>query len=161
MDHTVYLALGANLGDRAANLRAAVAALPPAVKVLALSPIYETPPWGLVEQPPFLNQVLRGETSLNPLDLLVYLKEIERRLGRQKTVRYGPRTIDLDILFYDLETVETPELTIPHPRLPERAFVLVPLADLDPDLRHPGLGVSVRKLLEQVDRSAIKPFHPA
>ncbi len=155
MRHQVYLALGTNLGDRAANLCAAISALAPQVKVQAVSRVYETPPWGVLDQPAFLNQVLAGETPLAPQELLQHLKELEERLGRQPGVRYGPRLIDLDILFYDDLVLHVPGLDIPHPRLVERAFVLVPLADLAPDLRHPGSGRTIRDILQQVDAHGI------
>ena len=154
----VYLALGTNLGDRPANLRAAIAALPPGVTVLANSPIYETPPWGVTDQPAFLNMVIKGETHLSPQRLLKHLKHLETRLGRVPSIRYGPRKIDLDLLFYDDILLNTPELTIPHPRLHERAFVLVPLADLAPELVHPVLGKTVRQLLAEVDTTGVKPY---
>jgi len=155
----LYLALGSNLGDRFANLQAAMAALPPAVRVLARSPVYETPPWGLADQPAFLNMALKGRTALAPLDLLKHLKRLEIELGRLPAVRWGPRRIDMDILFYDRLILETPELTLPHPRLHERAFVLVPLADLAPDLRHPVLGAAVRELLAGVDTAGIRLYN--
>lgn len=154
----VFLALGTNLGERAHNLRHAIEALPPAVRLQRQSPIYETPPWGFTDQPDFLNMVIEGETDLSPLALLHFIKDLERRLGRQPSVRYGPRLIDLDILFYDDLVLETSELVIPHPRLHERAFVLVPLADLAPDLIHPRLQRSVRDLLAAVDRTGIRKF---
>jgi 2-amino-4-hydroxy-6-hydroxymethyldihydropteridine diphosphokinase len=154
----VYLALGTNLGDRFANLQAAITALPPTVRVLEQSPIYETPPWGLTDQPAFLNMVLKGETALAPAQLLDHLKRLERTLGRLPAVRWGPRQIDMDILFYDELILETPGLVIPHPRLQERAFVLVPLADLAPELIHPLLGQSVRGLLAKVDISGVKRY---
>jgi 2-amino-4-hydroxy-6-hydroxymethyldihydropteridine diphosphokinase len=157
-NHIVYLALGTNLGDRPANLQAALASLPPAVKVLELSPIYETPPWGVTDQPAFLNMVIRGKTSLAPLPLLVYLKHLETRLGRLPSVRYGPRKMDIDILFHDDVILNIPGLTIPHPRLHERAFVLVPLADLAPGLIHPVFGQTILQLLEQVDSTGVKPY---
>lgn len=156
--HTVYLALGTNLGDRLANLKQAASALPPLVRLIAASPVYETPPWGYAEQPAFLNQVLQAETDLDPHALLAYLKQIETSLGRRATFRNGPRVIDLDILFYDDALLNAPGLTIPHPRIPERAFVLVPLADLSPDFRHPSLGKSVRQMLEGIDRQGIHQF---
>jgi len=154
----IYLALGSNLGDRLANLKGAVAALPPGVTVQAESPVYETPPWGYTDQPPFLNMVLQGATELQPLPLLAHLKQLERRLGRGKTFRWGPRRIDIDILFYEDLVLETPRLSIPHPGLAQRAFVLVPLADLAADLRHPVLGKSVRELLARVDANGVKRY---
>lgn len=154
--HTVYIALGSNLGDRSANLRSAIAGLPPAVVPTAVSSVYETPPWGYEEQPAFLNQVVQGTTRLPPVRLMEYLKELEKRIGRRPTFRNGPRVIDLDILFYDQEVCESHRLTIPHPRLQERAFVLVPLAELAPDLFHPVLQKTIRELLTQIDSSSIK-----
>jgi 2-amino-4-hydroxy-6-hydroxymethyldihydropteridine diphosphokinase len=158
--HTVHLALGTNLGNRYANLMAAIAALPPAVQVLAQSPVYETPPWGLTGQPAFLNMVLKGETQLEPPALLVHLKNLETRLGRQPAVRWGPRLIDLDILFYAGLILDGPGLTIPHPHLHERAFVLVPLADLEPELVHPVLDKSIRQLLAGLDTTGVKRHEP-
>ncbi len=156
MKHTVYIALGTNLGDRSANLDSALASLPPAVNILSSSPVYETPPWGYLRQSSFLNQVVKCETHLTPEELLDYLKAIEKRLGRKPTFLFGPRTIDLDILFYDDLVLETSSLTIPHPRLEERAFVLVPFADLDSDMIHPVSGKSIRELLESVDISGVE-----
>ena len=146
----VHIALGTNLGERISNLRSAIAAFPPAVTVLERSPVYETPPWGLAEQPAFLNMVIKGETRLKPLKLLKFLKRLEANMGRIPTVRYGPRIIDLDILFYDDLVLDSPGLRIPHPNLHERAFVLVPLSDLSPTLVHPILGKSIRSLLTNV-----------
>jgi len=154
----VYLALGTNLGDRIANLRAVISALPPFVQLLACSPVYETEPWGFADQPAFLNQAIAGETSLPPEDLLLQLKILETLLGRRSTFRYGPRQIDIDILFYDDLILETPALILPHPRLHERAFVLAPLADIAPDLLHPRLGKSVRELLAEADRTGVELF---
>jgi 2-amino-4-hydroxy-6-hydroxymethyldihydropteridine diphosphokinase len=124
-------------------------------RLLAASPIYQTPPWGYFAQPDFLNQVIRVETDQSPSELLVYMKDLETRLGRTATVRYGPRTIDIDILFYDDLILDEPGLTIPHPRIQGRAFVLVPLADLAPDMIHPLEGKTISAMLEQVDRSEI------
>ena len=154
----LYLALGSNLGDRFANLLAAIAALPPSIRVLNQSPVYETPPWGLASQPPFLNMTLKGGTQLEPRALLAHLKKLETRLGRQPAVRWGPRLIDLDILFYDELILDTPGLTIPHPHLHERAFVLVPLADLAPELVHPVFGISVSRLVAGLDTTGVKRY---
>ena len=156
----IYLALGSNLCDRFINLQAAIAALAPAVRVLDQSPTYETPPWGLTDQPAFLNIVLKAETHLAPRALLAQLKHLESELGRQPAVRWGPRLIDMDILFYDELILAAPGLTLPHPRLHERAFVLVPLCDLAPDLVHPVLGKPVRQLLAGVDIIGVKRYEP-
>lgn len=155
--HTVYLSLGTNLGRRAANLRAALAALQPQVTVRRASPVYETEPWGFADQPAFLNQVIEAETHLEPQDLLAWIKGIETGLGRQPTFRNGPRVIDLDVIFYDDRVYEGENLAIPHPRMEGRAFVLVPLADLAPDLVHPRLGKTVHEMLAPLDRSGIRP----
>lgn len=154
----VYLALGTNLGDRLVNLQAVISALPPTVQPLSCSAVYETEPWGYTDQPAFLNQVLSGETHLSPKNLLVRLKTLETSLGRKQSFHYGPRKIDIDILFYDDLVLETAALTIPHPRLHQRAFVLVPLADIAPDLRHPRLGKTVRELLAETDQTGVKLF---
>ena len=154
----ITLALGTNLGDRPGNLLAAIAALPPAVTVLEQSPVYETLPWGVTDQPDFLNMVIKGETHLLPQDLLKSLKELEIRLGRIPSIHYGPRKIDIDILFYDDLILATPELTLPHPHLHERAFVLVPLADLAPDQIHPIMQKTIRQLLANVDMAGVKRY---
>jgi len=158
MSHTVYIALGSNLGDRECNLYAAVQALEPALHVVQCSPIYETPPWGYLDQPAFLNQVLFAETDLSPRALLRFLQAVEAELGRVKSILNGPRPIDLDIIFYDNLVYTSPKLTIPHPRLPGRGFVLLPLADLAADYIHPVLGVRVSELLAQADQSGIQPY---
>jgi len=158
MSHTIYIALGTNLSDRMSNLRAAIDALPPDVNVIARSHIYETPPWGYEDQPAFLNMVVKAETDLEPELLLKYLKELEAELGRESNFRWGPRLIDLDILFYDDLVIDTPPLVIPHPRLHERGFVLVPLADVAADFIHPVLGDRVWELLQRADVSGIRPL---
>ena len=155
MNHTVFIALGTNLGKRKANLRAAIKALPPDVIVLAESHVYETPPWGYEDQPAFLNMAVKAETEMEPEPLLKYLKQLEVELGREQNFRWGPRLIDLDILFYDDLVIDTPPLVIPHPRLHERAFVLVPLEDVAPEVVHPVLQRTVSELLTRIDRQGI------
>ena len=152
----VYLGLGSNLGDRRANLKAAAAGLPPATRVLRASGIYETEPWGYLVQPVFLNQVLETETCLSPTDLLAALKRLEAGLGRQATFLYGPRLIDLDILLYDQLVLNQHDLVIPHPRLAQRAFTLVPLTELVPDLLHPVLGATMAELKDRISLSGVK-----
>ena len=146
----VYLALGANLGDRRANLAAAVEQLRPQVAVEAVSALYETEPAYVLDQPRYLNAALRGRTSLAPRELLAALKQIERTLGRTGGQRFGPRVLDLDILLYDNLVIRTDELTIPHPRMAERPFVLIPLAEIAPDLIPPGWDRPVRDLAATV-----------
>ncbi len=158
MTHTVYLSLGSNLGDRALNLQKAITNLAPKVQVEAQSSIYETEPWGYSDQPAFLNQVIKASTSLEPAELLNFLKEIEILLGRQETFRFGPRLIDLDILFYDSLVLDTAGLTIPHPRITERAFVMIPLAEIAPDLNHPIKKKTIRELKNLMDTSSIALF---
>jgi 2-amino-4-hydroxy-6-hydroxymethyldihydropteridine diphosphokinase len=132
-----YIDVGANLGDREATIRAAVAAL---AGVVGVSQLRETDPVGVVDQPPFLNGAVAVETELAPRELLDALLAVERGLGRERRERWGPRTIDLDLLLYGDETIDEPGLTVPHPRLHERRFALEPLLDLDPELAIPGRG---------------------
>lgn len=140
----VYLSLGSNLGDRAANLRRAVDAVAALsdTAVERLSDVYETRPWGPVSQPDFLNLAAAISTTLGPEQLLRGLQAIETALGRVRKVRWGPRTIDIDILLYGETHLASPELTLPHPRMLERAFVLVPLAEIAPDLMVAGRSVA-------------------
>ena len=155
-EHIVYLALGSNLGDRLANLKEAIAALTPQMNVKAKSQVYETPPWGYEDQPKFLNQVVRAKTYLEPEQLLKHLKRLEVALGRKESFPNGPRLIDIDILFYDDLVLKTPALVIPHPRLHERAFVLMPLMDIDPDLVHPVSKKSVREMVALCNSEGIE-----
>jgi 2-amino-4-hydroxy-6-hydroxymethyldihydropteridine diphosphokinase len=140
---TVYLSLGSNLGDREANLWTAIERLAP----VRQSPIYETEPVDYLPQKWFLNMVAEIETALFPRQLLARTQKIERELGRVRGIPKGPRTLDIDILFYADAVVATPQLEIPHPRIAERRFVLVPLSDLAPDLRHPVTKLTVRQML--------------
>ncbi len=149
-DTTVYIALGSNLGDRRDNLIDAISQLRQNMRVEQISAVYETEPAYVTDQPSFYNMVLEGQTDLPPKDLLRFLKSIERRMGRERTVRYGPRPIDLDILVYGDLQFDTPDLTIPHPRIPERAFVLTPFAEIAPDLILPGEEETVATLLERL-----------
>lgn len=136
------------MGDRHAHLQAAIQHLSAAgIGLLRASPIYETEPVGYTQQRWFLNMVVEAETALFPLQLLTRTGKIERALGRVRTVANGPRTVDIDILLYGNEVIHSPQLEIPHPRMHERRFVLAPLADLSPDLRHPVLNKTVRQLL--------------
>jgi 2-amino-4-hydroxy-6-hydroxymethyldihydropteridine diphosphokinase len=132
-----YVGVGANLGDREATIRSALDALP---GVVAVSQLRETAPVGVVDQPLFLNGAAALETELPPQELLETLLAVERELGRERRERWGPRTIDLDLLLYGDETIDEPGLTVPHPRLHERRFALEPLLDLDPELAIPGRG---------------------
>ncbi len=141
-----YIGLGANLGDRLATLRAAVALLRDLGPVAPVSSVYETDPVGFVDQPAFLNAAVGLQTQLAPSELVAALLGIERELGRMRTFRNAPRTVDLDLLLDGEAVVETESVTVPHPRLPERAFVLVPLAEIAAGVVHPVLGISIGEL---------------
>ena len=157
-EHIVYLALGTNLGDRIVNLKQAIASLTPQMEVKAKSGVYETPPWGFEDQPKFLNQVIKVNTYLDPEPLLKHLKRLEVALGRKESFPNGPRLIDIDILFYDDLVVNKPSLVIPHPRLQERGFVLLPLMEIAPNLVHPITQKSVREMAEQSSMEGIEKF---
>lgn len=153
----VYLGIGSNLGDRERMLEAALGALAAnGVRIRRVSPVYETEPQDLKEQGWFLNLVAEAETDLFPLQLVRRIGKIERQLGRTRTVAKGPRTIDIDILLYGNAVIDTPQLTVPHPRLAARRFVLAPLADLAPDLRHPISRRTVRELLAETAGQAVR-----
>src|SRR3989338_8564040 len=143
----VYLGLGSNLGEREQNLRTAISKLSPGILVDAVSPVYETEPKYVAQQPKFLNIACKGRTELGAQEVLNLLKQIEGNLGREEKERFGPRIIDIDLLFYGTDHIESQELIIPHPSIAERAFVLVPLCDIAPDFVPPILGVTIREVL--------------
>lgn len=162
---SAYAALGSNLGDRDVHLEFALLALADldGVESTLCSPVYESDPIGPGEQLPYLNAVLSLETSLSPAALLDAMLAIEERAGRVRGPdhpRWGPRTLDLDLLLYGDFRIDEPALKLPHPELAERAFVLAPLADLAPDLVHPVLGQSISTLLGRVSREGIRPWQP-
>lgn len=149
----VYLGLGSNLGDRAASIQAALAELPSyGLKVLRVARLYETEPWGLTDQPRFLNSACIAKTTLPPLRVLQAAKAVERALGRTPTRRWGPRAIDIDLLLYDSVILDSAELTLPHPGLLHRVYVLVPLAEIAPNVPHP---ITHRTMLEH-----LRPMRP-
>jgi 2-amino-4-hydroxy-6-hydroxymethyldihydropteridine diphosphokinase len=154
---TIYLSLGSNVGDRQANLRAALERLAaPDLRVKRVSPVYETEPVGYLDQRWFLNLAAEAETDLFPMQLLARTQKIERALGRVRTVPNGPRTIDIDILLYGKAVVRSARLEIPHPRMTERRFVLAPLADLAPALRHPVTHQTVREMLDAAPSAVVR-----
>jgi 2-amino-4-hydroxy-6-hydroxymethyldihydropteridine diphosphokinase len=152
---TVYLGLGSNIGDREGHLRAAIERLE---GVRRVSPIYETEPVDYAEQGWFLNLVVEAETNVFPMQLLARTARIERELGRVRRIAKGPRTIDIDILLYGNRVVESERLVIPHARMAERRFVLAPLADLSPELRHPVLGKTIRELLVAAPEQIVRKW---
>jgi 2-amino-4-hydroxy-6-hydroxymethyldihydropteridine diphosphokinase len=158
----VYLALGSNVGDRQANLRQALRLLNESgVFVVKTSSLYETEPLDYLDQAWFLNSVVEAETQRKPLTLLRTLREIEKKMGSKKPFAKGPRLIDLDILLYDAETISTPELQVPHPRMLERRFVLVPLAEIAPSLQHPSWPWDATEMLFRTsDQSEVRKFEP-
>ena len=158
MKQTVYLSLGSNVGDRAKNLQNALVALEAEnVHVVRVSSMFETEPVDYQDQPWFLNCAVHAETQVSPLELLHALRDIEAKMGSQKLVPKGPRLIDMDILLYGDETIDAPELQVPHPRMHLRRFVLEPLAEIAPQARHPILGKSAAEMLaNSPDSSAVR-----
>lgn len=155
--NTVVLGLGSNQGDRVRYLERALGALIMEIKLEKVSSIYETEPMGLREQPLFLNLVCIGVTRLKPAGLLEFIQRVEKSLGRVRRERFGPRTIDVDILTYEDQVIEKPDLEVPHPRMAERAFVLQPLAEVAPEWRHPVSGKTAKELLKDLEAQAIRP----
>jgi 2-amino-4-hydroxy-6-hydroxymethyldihydropteridine diphosphokinase len=152
----VFIGLGSNLGDRADKLERARAELGKLGRVLRCSSMFETTPWKVGTQPLYLNQVCQLETELPPAELMKKLLQVERRLGRKRLYRGEPRLIDIDMLLYGDQIIDTPKLKIPHPRMTDRAFVLAPLAEIAPGLRHPVLGEKIDELLSKADATGVK-----
>lgn len=149
---TVYLGIGSNLGNREENCRNAVKLLiQNGIKVTRMSSQIETEPWGVTDQPKFINMAVTAETDKNPSALLHILKNLETEIGRRDEIRWGPRIIDLDILMYNDQVIKTAELEIPHPEMCERAFVLKPLAEIAPNVQHPVLRKSIQELLNEFE----------
>lgn len=159
-NHHVYLGLGSNIPDRDAHLAAALEELAQIVTIERVSSVFDTAPMIVTDQPRFHNLTIAATTRLSPQELLRGVKSIERALGRTGGPRYGPRVIDIDLLFYDQLVVQTDELTIPHPRLAERAFVLAPLMEIAPTLTHPTLGETVTEMLRRVSGSDVVRLGP-
>jgi 2-amino-4-hydroxy-6-hydroxymethyldihydropteridine diphosphokinase len=155
MSGGIFLGLGSNIGNRAENLKDAIKLL--GLPIVAKSSLYETEPVDYLNQPWFVNQVLQCETSFHPLKLLAECQKVENELGRTREISKGPRTIDIDLLFYNDEILKTPELTIPHPAIPQRRFVLIPLAEIAPEFVHPELRLTIRELVERcTDKSEVR-----
>lgn len=150
MANRVYIALGTNIGNREKNLQTALLELGKNCEIIKKSSIYETKPVGFKDQDDFLNMVIEAETELQPTELIINLQEIEHRMGRVKEILDGPRIIDLDILFYERQLIDTPNLKIPHPRLHKRNFVLKPLMEIAADFIHPKLKKSIQQLYKEL-----------
>lgn len=146
----IYLSVGSNVGDREAHLREAIDRLGETTDVQNVSPIYETDPVGVTDQPSFLNLAVSADTDLSPRDLLAAVKRIEWEIGRRPTYRWGPRVVDIDIVLYGGEVVSETDLTVPHKEMAQRAFVLVPLADIAAEAIHPASGMTVAAMRDQV-----------
>ncbi|RJP74367.1 MAG: 2-amino-4-hydroxy-6-hydroxymethyldihydropteridine diphosphokinase [Candidatus Abyssobacteria bacterium SURF_17] len=157
---TVYLGLGSNLGDREANINKALVELVRTgfTRLIRTSSLYETKPVGIKEQPDFLNAAAEIETKLSPKELMAAIREVERKTGREKTFKWGPRIIDIDILLYGDECITEESLEIPHPQMHQRAFVLTPLAEIAPKAKHPKLGLTVERLSAQVGNEGVGKY---
>jgi 2-amino-4-hydroxy-6-hydroxymethyldihydropteridine diphosphokinase len=160
--NNAYLLIGGNLGDRLANIHEAIRRIDTSCgKISNKSCIYETVAWGPIAQNDFLNQVLLLETNLNPSELIETLLNVEKEMGRERNISMGPRTIDIDILYYNNEIIDLPQLKIPHPRIQDRRFVLVPLVELAPEMKHPILQLTHNELLTQCsDKLPVHKKHP-
>lgn len=159
--HTVYIGLGSNLGDRVTYLREAVQRLGAITTIEKASRLYVAAPLGYVRDDAFINAVVSGTTTLKPLELLEMMQAIEQAMGRRPGVQFGPRPIDLDLLFYDAVQIETRKLTVPHPRVHQRAFVLKPLAEIAPNLMHPVLYYTISQLLQDAeDANQVQIYAP-
>jgi len=152
MDNIVYIGIGSNQGDKHKNCTVAIEAMctSESIRLLEQSSFYLTEPWGFKKQDDFINLVIKIDTSLAPLELFSFLQEVEKKLGKKENGKWGPRTIDLDILFYNKQTLESPQLTIPHPLLHQRGFVLIPLQEIDPHLAHPVFNRTISQLLDSL-----------
>lgn len=143
---TIYLGLGSNVGNRSTSILNAIKELKSKIDVQVISPVYETEPYGYQEQEKFLNACIKAETTLSPLELLDFIKETEKKLGREKTFHWGPRVIDIDILLYASEIINSEQLQVPHPDMQNRKFVLQPLADIAGEVIHPVLQKSINSI---------------
>lgn len=158
----VFLGLGTNLGDRTGNLNTALKLLPEkGLKILAVSGIYETAAWGFTDQPDFLNLCLQARTDLNPGDLLDTLKILEKEIGRKESFHWGPRLIDIDILYYNNQIISEDNIRIPHPGIAQRDFVLAPLTEIAPDFINPLNHLSSSQMLENLPANSARVFSPA
>ncbi|MGB9627754.1 MAG: 2-amino-4-hydroxy-6-hydroxymethyldihydropteridine diphosphokinase [Thermodesulfobacteriota bacterium] len=163
MRHTAYIGIGSNIGDKVGHCEKAISELLKVDqhKLLAKSSFFKTQPIGYKEQDWFINGVIKIETDLNPLELFRALKAIELKLGRKETFPWGPRLIDLDLLFFDQEEIKTEELCVPHPHLQERQFVLIPMAEIDRDFIHPVFKVTIQQLLDNLQEDqGVEKFQP-
>ncbi|MBF0407889.1 MAG: 2-amino-4-hydroxy-6-hydroxymethyldihydropteridine diphosphokinase [Candidatus Riflebacteria bacterium] len=152
----IFLGLGSNLGNRDENIRSALRLLNQHVENICISSFYETAPVGVTDQPVFLNIACSGHTELSPYELLDFILGIEKELGRIRTLRWGPRTLDIDILFYGDKIISSPNLEVPHPHIAERLFVLVPLAEIASDFVHPVSKVSVKTLVDAFPQNVLE-----
>lgn len=150
--HTIFLALGSNVGDKKANIFSAIDMMKEHVSGIVVAPLYETKPWGFTQQDNFYNTVVEGQTDLLPEALFDFVKSVEARVGRIQRFTNGPREIDIDILLYDTESIAFPHLTVPHPSMQDRDFVLKPLSDLAPDYVHPVLKKTIKELLALIPK---------